>query len=194
MTYDSLDKIPYKLFLKIDETGNVALLSDEETDVDILSEIWDQLYEEHLSKNQTSESKKVFKLSKTIDELLLLNKVILMSCSSLRFEFSQEAFDIITGYGYKLSIADNESYYYDLDKIEREAKAYIVKSEYYQGMLPEKKELEKGDYNIDDVMASYSMILGYNIGKHNEITYKEHYAHQKSVNNKIDSIKKQNNK
>lgn len=195
MIYNSLDTIPYKLFLTIADSGDVSLLSDTETDLEVLKEIWDKMHNEHLSKNQTSESKKIFKLSKNIDEQLFLNKVMLLACSAMRFEFDQKVFEIITSYGYKLSIADNESYHNDIERIEREANAYIIKAENYKNMLPEPKEkTASSDYNIDDVMASYSSIIGYNIGKHNEITYSEYYAHQKSVNNKIESLNKQNSK
>lgn len=192
--YSTLDTIPYKLFLQIAESGDVSLLSDTETDTQVLNEIWEKMHNDHLSKNQTTESKKIFKLSKKIDEQLFLNKVMLLACAVMRFEFNQEVFDIITSYGYKLSITDTESYHSDIEKIERESNAYNIKAENYKNMLPEPKEVTGSDYNVDDVMSSYSLILGYNIGKHNEITYSEYYAHQKSVNNKIESLTKQNSK
>lgn len=193
MIYDSLDTIPYKLFLKIADTGDVSLLSTNGSGTN-LNVIWDKIYNEHISKNQTSESKKVFKLSKNIDELLATNKVIIMACTSLGFDFNQEMYDIIISYGFQLSIENTESYYSDLDRVLREAKSYVIKAEYYKNMLPEKNENEgeKEQYNTDNIMASYSAILGYSIGKHNDITHAEYYAHQKSVNAKIDSIKSQN--
>lgn len=192
--YKTLDTIPYKLFLQIVETNDVSLLSDTEKDINILNEVWQQMYDQHLSKNQTVESKKILKLSKNIDKMLFLNKVVLLACTSLRFEFTQEVLEILAGYGYKISILDNENYYKDIERIEREANAYIIKAENYKSMLPEQKENQKTDYNIDDVMASYSMILGYSIGKHNEITYAEYYAFEKSVNNKVESLKNQKSK
>jgi hypothetical protein len=63
MTYKTLDTIPYKLFVKISETGDVSLLSETEKDMEVLTGIWEQLYDEHLSKNQTTEFKRAFKLS-----------------------------------------------------------------------------------------------------------------------------------
>jgi hypothetical protein len=195
MIYDSLDIIPYKLFMKIAETGDVTLLSDVETDISILNDIWTKLHDEHLNKNQTSESKKIFKLSKSIDELLTLNKVVLMACSSLRFEFNQELYDMIIGFGYQLSIIDTESYYSDIEKIERESNAYIIKAEFYKQMLPEHNENEnvKSEYGIDDVMASYSLILGFDFD-YNLVTYTKYHALQNQVNTKIKSIQKQNTK
>ena len=201
MIYNSLDTIPYKLFLKIEEHASFWLLNSEiKKEGDCSPEnlvkyaiIWNELYDEHLSKNQTTESKKIFKLSKNIDELLALNKVVLMSCDALKYDFNQEIYDILTEKGYKLSLDNTEQYYTDLAKIENEANAYIVKAELYQNMLPEpKKEGEKNEYNIDDVMASYSSILGFDIGDYNTVSYLKYYAFQKQVDAKINSIKKQN--
>lgn len=193
MIYDSLDTIPYKTFIKIAQTGDVSLLSTKMISNEELLPIWERLYDEHLSKNQTAESERIFKLSKNIDELLAMNKVVVMACSCLKFDFNQEIYDIIQNYGFTISVENTESYYRDLDKILREAKSYVIKAEHYKKMLPEEKENDTKEYNPDDVMASYSAILGYSIGKHNEITYAEYYAHQKSVNAKIDSLKPQSN-
>ena len=192
MTYKTLDTIPYKLFVKVSETGDVSLLSETEKDITILSGIWEQLYEEHLSKNQTTEFKKVFKISKEIDRLLTLNKVVLMACECLRFGFDEELYNMITGLGYQLSFSGNESYYEDLSRIEREANAYIIKAENYKSMLPENKGNENQDYNVDDVLASYSAILGFNIGDFNAVTYNAFYGYQKQVNAKIKRLNKQN--
>lgn len=191
MIYDSLDIIPYKIFLKIEETSNVALLSDTEVEVEVLTAIWDRLLEEDEKINKTTESKKILNLSKKIDEYITTHKVVVLAVASLRFEYNEDMYTILIEKGYQLSLADTESYDSDLARIEREANAYLIKAEYYQKMLPEPKVSEEAKYNIDDVMASYSSILGYSIGKHNEITYSEFYGHEKSVNAKIDSLKNQ---
>ena len=193
MIYNSLDTIPYKLFIKIAETGDFTLLSDVESDVIVLSELWNKLYDEHLNKNQTSESKKIFKLSKSIDELIAMNKVVLISCGCLRFDFNQEIYDIIVGYGYKLSVTDSETYYSDIDRIEREANAYIIKAEYYQKMLPDPKENENTEYDIDDIMAGYSIITGLDFD-YNLISYNKFHAFQKQAIAKVKAMEKQNNK
>ncbi len=202
MIYNSLDIIPYKLFLKIEEHNAFWLLN---TNVKIkndcspekltkYNEIWEKLYNEHLSKNQSVESKKILKLSKKIDKLLADNKVVLMSVESLKFEFNEKLFNIIISKGYKLSSETTEQYYADLNNIEKEANAYVVKADIYKNMLPESKEEIKNEYTIDDVMASYSAIIGFDIGDYNHVTYLKFYAFQKQVNAKINSLKKQNTK
>jgi hypothetical protein len=194
MQYNSLDTIPYKLFVKISETGNVFLLSDMETDIEVLTEIWTKLHDEHLNKNQTTESKKIFKLSKKIDEMTAEYKVVVMACSCLRFEFNNDLFDLITGKGYKLSILNTESYYSDIDQIEREANAYLMKAEDYKTMLPDQKESKDSEYGVDDLMAFYCSVLGFNIGDFNAITYNGFYGFEKQVNSKINAMNLQNTK
>jgi hypothetical protein len=188
----TLDTIPYKLFVKIAETGEVSLLSNSETDIKILMAIWDQMYNDHISKNQTSESKKIFKLSKEIDGLLTLQKVVLMACECLRFEFNQELFNVVSDLGYNLSKESPEIYHENLASIEREANAYIIKAENYKSMLPEQKENQNSNFNVDDVMASYSSILGFNIGDFNKVTYNAFFGYEKQVNAKIKALNNQN--
>lgn len=194
MTYSSLDEIPYKLFLKISETGNISLLSNSEKDIDKLSEIWKILYEEHLNKNHSPEAERIFKLSKEIDRILTKHKFIILSCESLRFDWDDEVVELIRDFRYTLRNTDSETYYSDIETIERESNGYILMANRLKEQLPKEKMEDSGDYNIDDVMASHCAILGYSIGKFNEITYTEHHAHQRSVNDKIKSIERQNTK
>lgn len=197
MIYSSLETIPYKLFIMIAQTSQLFLLdtskksADELTEDELfhLSEIWDKMHDEHLYKNETSESKKIFKLSKTIDGLLASNKVILMACASLKFEYKQDLVDIIRSYNYKLSTEDSEKYHRDLENIEREANAYVVKAEHYKSMIPE-QTISNEKYSTDDIMACYSAILGLSIGDFNSITYSTFKGYEKQVNAKINAIKK----
>ena len=160
MIYKALHTIPYKLFTEISATGDVKLLSDQLTDINVLNKIWEDLYNNHLSKNNSSENEKIFRISKMIDRQLALHKTVLMSCTALRFDFNQQLYDLIIGYGYKLSLNDSTSYYNDLKTIERQSGAYLVKAERYKEMLPKDKEnSSKEEYTIDDVMASYCEIL-----------------------------------
>lgn len=194
MIYNSLDIIPYKLFIKILETDDVTMLSDSETNIEVLKGIWDKLLEEHQNKNQTPESKRIFKLSKKVNEFIATHKVVVMACTSLRFEFNDDLYDIIIEKGFQLSTENTETYYSDLDRIERESNAYIIKAEYYQKMLPEPKESEETDYNIDDVIASHSAILGFDFGDYNTITYNKFFATAKQVDAKMKSVMNNNTK
>jgi len=206
MIYNSLNTIPYKLFVDIEKTGKCFLLNTNitrESDLskeklDELVNLWNVLYEVHLGKHRSEESKKIFKLSKKIDHLISLSKVMVTSCDCLRFEYNPEIHSIVTDNGFKLATNSTEAYYKSIDRIERESNNFVVQAEYYKKMLPERKESEdskdskEDEFTIDDVLASYCAILGLNIGDFNTLTYNQYFAYQMQVENKINSIKKQN--
>ncbi|MBF7090452.1 hypothetical protein IUY40_02690 [Flavobacterium sp. ALJ2] len=191
MIYNSLDIIPYKTFFKIVESGNIQLLSDTEKDLKVLTELWVSLYQQHVDKEGASlQEKKIFRISKEISALESQYKVILMACEALRFDFNNDLFELLTlGYGYVLRITDEEVYYQDIEQIERESKSIKVKINVLSKLLP--KVNQGQEYSIDDVMASYCSILGYQIGDFNSITYTAFYGYEKQVHAKIQSIKKQ---
>lgn len=191
MKYSSLDTIPYKLFVKISQTNDYSLLSDEETDISVLKSIWEGMYNEHLSSNQTDDSKKVFRISKDVENLLSLNRIVLMACESLRFEFNDDLIVFLKNIGYQFDNEDTETYYDSLGRIEREANAYIIKAENFKDMLPKGVDSES-KHNVDDVMASYCVILGFNIGDFNTLTYRAFYGFEKSVTSKIKAMNQNN--
>lgn len=196
MIYDSLDIIPYKTFLKIEATLDYSLLSNDRfIDMEKLIGIWETLYEDHLSKNQSSESKKIFKISKEIDSLLANNKSVVLACDCLRFDWNNDLVEMLLGYGYQLRNTDTETYYSDIDLIEREANAYIIKAERFKSMLPQEIENNASEqtFSIDDVMGSYSLILGFDFD-YNQITYTKFHALQNQVNAKMKALEKQSSK
>lgn len=190
MTYTSLDTIPYKTFLKIAETNDVSLLSNTDQDIIDLTDLWNRLYDEHLEKNHTAESERIFRIEKDITILKVKHDVVILACTALRFEFDQQVYDIVLALGYDLSIKSTEEYYHDMEVIERQANAYLIKINRLKEQLPTPNEENK--YTIDDVMASYSSILGFDFD-YNQISYNKYHALQNQVNLKIKSIKDKQN-
>ncbi len=197
MIYDSLDIIPYKTFLKIADTGNIKLLVSSKTptdDVDEkkLAEIWEMLKKEHEDNedpNESTESKKVFRLSKEIDYLETQYSQVLMACVALRFDWHDELVELLQGYGYKLRNTDTQTYYDDIDRIEREAKGLVFKVSLLKKQLP--KPNENNEFNIDDIMAGYCAILGFDIGDFNEVTYNKFKGMRKQVHAKMKVFEKE---
>lgn len=191
MIYDSLDIIPYKTFLKVAETGNLFLLSDTEKDPDVLMGAWEILHEQHLNRQSgTSQEKKIFRISKEISSLETQYKFVLLACDALKFDYNQNIIDRLTiKYHYTLRCTNTETYYQDIEQIERESKALKVKINTLSKLLPKVDQGE--DYSVDDVMASYCSILGYQIGDFNLITYAAFHGYEKQVHAKIEAYKKQ---
>lgn len=189
MIYNSLDIIPYKTFLKVLESGDVSLLTDEDIKTVELLVIWEQMHDQHLNKKHSPEAQRTFITSKEIDFLDVKYKVVLMACDCLRFDLDYELIDLLREYGYTLRTTDNDTYHGDLDQIERESNAYEIKINRLKEKLPKKVEGE--EYDIDDVMASYSAILGFDFD-YNTITYTKFYGLQKQVQSKIKAFESQN--
>ncbi len=190
MTYDDLEIIPYKLFLKIAGTDEVMLLTDDNSKTkEELSEIWKVLFTQHQEKHNTPESLKHFNVEKNISFLEGQRNVIIMACESLFFEYDQDLVDLLTNeYGYILSAENTEEYYNQITRIFKESSGILFKINQLKKQLP--KANEKKEYSIDDVMASYAATLGIDFD-YNAITYTKFYAIQKQVHLKMKQMELQ---
>lgn len=198
MTFTSLDTIYYKTFLKIASTGDFSLLSDTETNPEILIPIWEKLFKEHLEYESTPESKKEFRITIDVESLETEYKFVLGTCDCLEFAMDDELIEILRSKRYKLRTDNTENYYYDLSMIKRFAKGLKIKINSLRAQLPKDEEKEESHsvqhekLTIDDVMAGYTMILGYDFD-YNTVTYTKFKAIKRQVNLKIKSISEQNN-
>jgi len=199
MIFNSLDTIPYKTFIKIAATGNFSLLSDTETNKEILFPIWEALFKEHLDFESTPDSKKEFRITIDVESLETEYKFILCSCDCLEFAMDEGLIEILRGKRYQLRTDNTENYYHDLSMIKRFAKGLKIKINSLKSQLPkdddEKEEshsVQHEKLTIDDVMAGYTMILGYDFD-YNTVTYTKFKAIKRQVNLKIKSVSEQNN-
>jgi len=67
MIYDKLRTLPKVIQIDIYNTGNLSLLSDENTPVSELEVIWERLEEEFTNRFNRFEKTKIFNLKKEID-------------------------------------------------------------------------------------------------------------------------------
>lgn len=194
MIYDTLDTIPYKTFIKIADTGNVQLLSDTETDEKVLQKVWDKLYKAHQDRDKTPESKKIFRLTKQVEALTTQHRVVLVCVLALSFEHDEDLVATLRGYRYTLRDDNTDDYYEDLQRIEREANALKFQIAMLKKQLPKEDdnevEAKTNEFDVDDVMASYTMITGYDFD-YNTVTYTKFYAIQKQVHLKIKAVQTQ---
>lgn len=195
--YNSLDTIPYKLFLRITATGEYSLLSDTETDQQKLISIWEKLFKEHLDLESTPESKKEFRITNDVESLETEYKFILGACDCLEFAIDDELIEILRGKRYQLRTDNTENYYNDLGMIKRFAKGLKIKINSLKSQLPkeendeENKTVQHEKLTIDDVMAGYTMIVGYDFD-YNTVTYTKFKAIKRQVSLKMKSITEQN--
>ena len=195
--YSSLDTIPYKLFIKIAATSDFSLLSDTEKDLKVLELIWEQLFKEHQEYESTPESKKEFRINRDVDALETEYSFVLNACDALAFAYDDELVLDLRAKRYQLRDDNTENYYQDLTNIKRFAKGLKIKINSLKSQLPpeekdESKIIQHESLSIDDVMAGYTMITGFDFD-YNTIPYTKFKAIKRQVNLKMKSIIDQNN-
>lgn len=199
--YKSLDTIPYKIFIEIIDTGKIYLLSKEDKELEEftidefekLSTTWDKIYKSYLELTPNDEDRKTLNIKREIEFFESKYKLVIMCCDCLKFDWNDEIVAMLRGFGYQLN--DDESYYDDIDTIERESEALLVKCDRFIKMLPEQKEeqTEKSKGNTDDMFASFSAILGIDFD-YNAISVTKTMALKKQVEAKIKQLESQNPK
>lgn len=190
MIYDSLEILPYKIFMRIVEDPSLInlLSTDKNHDNSELLVIWNSLFEEYKVLSPEKEEMKLLNLKKEIEFLECKHKGIAVALCALDFDYNQELVDILLGYGYKLT---KENYYDDLKRIQRESEGLLMKAKNI------KKRLPKSDANsvstkvsIDRVFAFYSSVLGYDFD-YNTVSVTKVLALKDQVDSKLKSIEKE---
>ena len=190
MIYDSLEIIPYKIFMRIVKDNSLIhlLSSNKEEDKELLENIWNELFQEYTAISPEKEEMKLLQLEKEIAFIECKHKGIMVALTALDFDYNQELVDILLGYGYKLS---KETYYEDLKRIEREASALEMKAKNIKKRLPKKDANSVSTkVSIDRVFAFYSSVLGYDFD-YNTISVTKVLALKEQVDNKLKSIEDQ---
>lgn len=190
MIYDSLEVIPYKIFMRIvEDTSLIHLLSsNKEEDKELLQKIWNELFQEYTAISPEKEEMKLLQLEKEIAFIECKHKGIMVALTALDFDYNQELVDILLGYGYKLS---KETYYEDLKRIEREASALEMKAKNIKKRLPKKDANSVSTkVSIDRVFAFYTAVLGIDFD-YNTVSVTKVLALKEQVDNKLKSIEDQ---
>ena len=190
MIYKTLRKLPMVTLIEIIDSGDVSLLSDEETDIDVLVLIWNELFEEYQQKYNKQNSNKIFNLSREIEYLERKHFEIKLIIEALKFDVCPELISILREYGYQFR--DN-FYNEDLIRVQRESEGIVQKVNQLKQSLPKPEINDNEDNSIINIMASYSSILGYDFDFYT-ISVEKYFSLQNQVKQKIASIEKQNSK
>ena len=193
--YKSLDTIPYKTFIKIIDTGVVYHISNEDKDqedftideIEKFTSTWDLIYKAYLELAPNEEDRKLLNTKREIEFFETKHKLIIMCCDCLKFEWNDEIVALLRGFGYQLN--DNKNYITEIEIIEREAEALLVKCDRFIKMLPQDKDdnSNKSKGGIDDMLASFSAILGIDFD-YNTISFTKTMALKKQVEAKIKQL------
>lgn len=183
----SIDTLPIKLFYKIVETTDFTLLPRNNYSEEKLIEIWTKIYDEFQSRDNNELSIRIFRISVDIEYLHTKYNLIIMCIDSLKFDYQKELIDILKEHGYHIN---EKNYAKSLESAERNAKGIFAKIELLKNQLPKETKTKK-ESSIDDVLAGYSTILGFNIGDFNKITCSEYLGWKNQVEVKIKNQEKQ---
>lgn len=192
MIYKTLRKLPMVTFTEIIESGDLFLLSDEETPIDELALIWEQLFEEYQQKYNKQNSNKVFNLEREIEYLDKKHLEIKLIIEALKFDVYPELIAILRDYGYRFR---DEFYNEDLERVERESKGIVQKINQLKQGLPKTEESDPKSNNnsIITLMASYSSVLGYDFDYYT-VSVEKFKSLEIQVKQKIAAIEKNNAK
>lgn len=176
--------------VEIIDSGDVSLLSDEETEIKELEEIWSALFEEYQKKYNKQKSTKVFNVSREMEYLDKKYFEIKLIIEALKFDSYPELIKILKDYGYRFR---NEFYNEDLIRVERESEGIIQKINQLRESLPKAVESKGEETSIINLMASYCSVLGYDFDFYS-ISVEKYYSLEIQVRQKISAIEKNNSK
>ena len=197
MIYNSLDILPVTVFFKIVETKDVSHLVKDKPwywktkihpavgklfksyNQENLIEVWESLYEEFKTLDPNDKSAHLIELYSKMDHLSYKYSSIKLSIKCLRNVKDPELIKLIQDFRYQLR---DESFNEDLNAIDKQVESLLFKIERYKKQLP--KSTEKQNVSVYDIIASYSLILGFNIDA-NKVTVREFFAIQNQVKKKI---------
>lgn len=192
MIYDKLRKLPKVVQMEIIETGDFTLLSDENTPIEKLIDLWDKLQTEFNNKYNKQGTNKIFNVGKEIEYQQTRYNIINSCCEQLLFESTPEIIEMLVEQGYSFDI-NSDNYRAQVDRIHRESKGIIIKINQLKNQLPKVNEDKVSEYSIIDVMASYSAILAVALD-FNTLSVEAFHAYESQVKAKIKNIESQANK
>lgn len=189
MIYDKLRKLPKVIQLEIDETNDLTLLSDENTPIEELIELWDKLKTEFNKKYNKQGNNKIFNVAKEIEYQETRYNIINSCCEQLLFEATPEIIEILIDNGYSFDV-NAENYKEQIDRIHRESKGILIKINQLKNQLPKVDETQVVENRIIDVMASYSSVLNVPFD-FNTISVEAFHAYEAMVKAKIKNLEAQ---
>ena len=186
MKYTSLDTIPYKLFLKIiGDPVNIKMLSDESCSTADLEAMWEAIYKEYLEMDPSGENMKVFHVEREIAALECKYDCIKTSVHALEFAKNDDLIQLLKDMGY---VIRQHAYNSDLAKIKRESAGIIVKIGMFRTKLPKVDEVDAAKKpNVDDLLASYSAILGIDFD-YNTVSFTKVHSLERQVSAKVKAL------
>ena len=189
--YNSLDILPIVLYFRIVDTGNIDLLNPTSIEIpnEELQTIWDNLHLEFQDVDQNYLGNKILMLSKQYDYYILKYEVVNRCVEALRFSYNEDLISIVKKNGFRIT---KSNYLEDLDRTQIDSEGLLEKAKHFKSQLPKPEVTENNEkVSIEDILSSYSMVLGFHLGSYMNITCREFISLKKQVNIKMKQQEKQ---
>lgn len=189
--YKSLDLLPIVIYYRIINSGDLHLLNpkNEEISQEELFILWDSLHNEFQDLDDNHLSKKILMLMKNYDYYILKYEIVNRSVEALRFSYNDYLISILKKNGFRVT---KSNYLNDLEKVENDSQGLLIKAKHFKSQLPKPDNSENEEKaSIEDILASYSTVLGFHIGSYLKITCREFISLKKQVTIKVKQQEKQ---
>lgn len=190
MIYDSLDKLPIVLYYRLLETNNLQLLIKKSTDISELDlqDIWEELQLEFQDLDDNHLSKKTFNLTKQYNIYILRHQLVSNYIELLTVEYNEEYISELKKYGFH---ATKENYLEKIEVFRNEVQGFLIRANHFKAQLPKNVDDNESNISIEEVLASFTNVLGYSIGNFMKITCREYFSFKKIVLTKIKQQEKE---
>lgn len=185
MTYDSLDKIPLKLYMEILRTGNLTLLSDEKDKIGHLTEIWEKLKADFKIMDPDNDFDKTLKAMIKVEKLSAKYKFLEYAVECLKYTRDEELENMVRELKYKLRETHFDE---DLKLVDAYRKGILIQIEKASTKLP--KPSGSRPTGMDEVILGYCTILNLSYDT-NLITVTQFYAMKKVFDVKLKAAKQE---
>ena len=203
MIYDSIDKIPMKVYLMIETTGHLDFLSDvDDTPEDDLKLAWETISSQAENYSENKESKKILNLSTKVESLSARNESVSLAIHYLETLFDEELVAMLETFGYRFKYkkmtnttqrAIDRQFKRDVEKVKRESVAIEIRLDQYRKKLPVIDEEQKIT-PFDQTVMSYCAFTDLGFIDTNEITFTQYHSLIANGNEKMSAMEKNNPK
>lgn len=185
MTYDSLDKIPLKLYLEILKTGNLTLLTDDKERLHELTDIWYNMKEEFKEIDPKNSFDKTLKNMIKVEIYTAKYTFLEFAVRCLNFDRDEYLENRIRELNYKLR---EDHFLMDLALVDSYRKGILIQIERYASKLPGVDG--KRPTSIDEVILGYCSVTGLSFDT-NLITVSQFYAIKHVFETKLEAARKE---
>lgn len=186
----NIDTIPAKTFFKIQQTGDLTLLSNEKKTDKELHDAWEEIVKKDQEITGDKKGNRIINLIVKVEKLHIHLETLEMAFVSLKKNRNSELENILKEYGYKLT---EENFTQDLETAQREAKSIKVRISRFETelkrLLPTKNQHQKQE-TFEDILVSIFAILEIGLVDANTITLLYFRSLEKQAVKKIEALQK----